>query len=1066
MAPCPRCAEENPAHARFCLACGSPLARAEDKPLFTRRTVTVLFCDVTGSTRLGEQQDPEQVRYVMSRYYDEARAVLERHGGTVEKFIGDAVMAVFGIPALHEDDALRALRAAVELRDTIAVLSADLERIYGVRIEVRIGLNSGEVVAGDTQRGDSFAAGDAINVAQRLESAAAPGEILIGDSTYRLARDAITTEALEPIAVRGKDEPVHAHRLLSVVPGLLSHIRRFDSPMVGRDGELALIEDAFERSAHERSCHLFTVLGPAGIGKSRLVSEALRDIRDRAQVLSGTCLPYGDGITFWPALEIVKQAAGITDDDSLDRAKAKIAAELSDEELPHVVADRVAALVGLDDTGTAPDGFRAFRRLIEGVARRRPLVVVFDDVNWAEPTFLDLVEHLAEWTRDVPVLLLCLARPELLEARPAWGGGKRNAASIYLEPLSEDESETLLENLLGGSASVRGPVVTKIQESSEGNPLFVEEVVSMLIDDGVLRREDGHWATIADVGAVQVPETIQILLASRLDQLSVEERQIVERASVEGAVFHRGAIEALSEGPHADRLGDTLLSLVRKELVRPHRASFAGEDAFKFRHVLIRDAAYDALPKRVRAELHERFAAWLEDTAAERITEYEELLGYHLEQAFRYRAELASVDEWTRAIAVRASVRLAAAGRRALGRSDIPAAVSLLERSTALLGATHEPRPQVLLDLGTALEDAGDLTKADSVLAGAIEAAETAGDSTLAEHARIERTALQLWLEPHFDLEHAVSLSRQAIAAFEQVGDELGLAKAWRLVAEIDWTRCRLADMQEVLEQAMMHAERAGDERAVSEIRGALCRVALLGPTPVADAIRRCRDTLALAGDDPQLEAVVQCVLAVLVAARGSFDEARGLLDRAQRTYDELGLSLKRAASMYVAYVDVLAGDAPAAEHELRRSYEDLQRMGEKSQFSTTAALLAHTLCDQGRLAEADGYTIASEQAASRDDVASQVLWRTSRARVLADRGEAVRAESLARTAVARAEQTDCLELRGDALVHLAEVLGKANRTDEAVEALQRAILLYDEKGTAISAARARARLEQLPSPA
>ncbi len=528
--------------------------------------MTVLFCDVTGSTTLGERQDPEQVRRVLSRYFEVARDVLERHGGTVEKFMGDAVMAVFGVPVLHEDDALRALRAASELRDDIERLNEDLEQVYGLRIAVRIGVNSGEVVAGDTIRGHSFAAGDAVNVAQRLEAAAEAGEILIGDATYRLARDAVRAESVGPLMLKGKEETVEAHRLLEVLPGVLSHTRRFDSPMVGRGRELHSLADAFERAGAERSCHLFTVLGAAGVGKSRLVREALAGIGDRARLLVGTCLPYGEGITFWPALEVVKQGTGIEDGDSPEQVLAKIEATLGDDENASLAARRVAALVGLEETGeTAEQGFWGFRKLAESLARERPTVIVFDDVNWGEPHFLDLVEYLAESVRDAPLLVVVMARPELLELRPAWGGGKRNATSIFLEPLSEQQARELLLNLL--AVDTNEDLVARIQSSAEGNPLFVEEMVSMLIDGGYLGTDGDEMP--AGLAELPVPASIQVLLASRLDQLSVGERRAIERAAVEGTVFHSGAVEALADDELRGQVEDCLDALVRKELIGP-----------------------------------------------------------------------------------------------------------------------------------------------------------------------------------------------------------------------------------------------------------------------------------------------------------------------------------------------------------------------------------------------------------------------------------------------------------------------------------------------------------------
>jgi class 3 adenylate cyclase/tetratricopeptide (TPR) repeat protein len=1061
MAACPRCGEENPEAARFCAACGGALTPKPGAGLEVRKTVTILFCDVTGSTSLGERQDPEQVRRVMSRYYEEARTVLERHEGTVEKFMGDAVMAVFGIPVLHEDDALRALRAAAELRDAIERLNVELEQVFGVRIAVRIGVNSGEVIAGDTRRGYSFAAGDAVNVSQRLEAAAPAGEILIGESTYRLARDAVRAEPLEPLAVKGKAAPVAAYRLLEVLPGVLSHARRFDSPMVGRDREFALLENAFQRAVSERACHLFTVLGTAGVGKSRLVSEALRKIGTRATVLTGACLPYGEGITFWPALEVVKRGAGITDDDSPRQAMTKIEDALSDEDAGVLAAERVAELVGLAVGGTpATEGFWGFRKLLEALARRQPLVVVFDDLNWAEPTLLDLVEHVADWSRDAPILLVAMARPDLLDIRPEWSGGKRNATTIFLEPLSEGESETLLENLLGG-AVVGDEVLSRIHESAEGNPLFVEEMMSMLIDDGLLQRDNGRWQVAGDLSTVSVPPTIKILLASRLDQLGVEERQVIERAALEGTIFHRGSVRTIADLPEK-QADDCLMALVRKELISPDRASFAGEDAFRFRHVLIREAAYDALPKQIRAELHERFAAWLEDVAGERVAEYEELVGYHLEQAFRYRAGLARVEERARAAAARGGARLASAGRRALGRGDVPASLNLLERAVSLLDEAGALPIDVRIDLGTALSDRGELVEAERVFGAAIDAAEREGDRVLAQSARLEHTAVRLRLDPDFGLDDALALAGEAIAILEEAGDEQGLAKAGLLVADVHWARCRLADAEEVLQRALVHAEHAGDQRSVGSILGGLCRVALLGPTPVEEGIRRCRGTLERAHEDLRLQATAQDVLAVLVASRGQFDEARDLYHRSQRIHEELGFSIARSGSMYVALVELLAGQPAAAERGLRRDCEELARIGEKSQLSTTAALLARALWEQGRPEEVEHFTVVSEQAASPEDIASQVWWRGTRARALAQRGEAERAESLAREAVALADQTDFVDLRGGALVDLAEALRASDRLDAAEESLRQAIALYERKGNIVSAKRTRAELERL----
>ncbi len=740
MPACPRCGEPTDERARFCPACGTSLPATEATRGGVRKTVTVVFSDVTDWTGLGERHDPEQLRGVMDRYFAGVRSILERHGGTVEKFIGDAVMAVFGTPVVHEDDALRALRAVVELRDALAELNEELERDFGMRIAVRTGVTSGEVIAGDARGAESFVTGEAVNVAQRLQQAAAPGEILIGEVTYRLARDAVVVEALEPLAVKGKHEPVSAYRLLEVHPDAPGHAPRFESPIVGRSRERMLLADAFGRAVRESSCHLFTVLGPAGVGKSRLVAEVLAEIGDRATILQGSCLAYGEGITFWPVREIVLQATGLSGDDA-EGVRSFIAARLEGDHDAAVVAELVSGLIGLGrEVGATEESFWAVRHLLEVLARRRPVVVVLDDVNWGEPTFLDLVEHVADWARDAPILLVCLARPELLDLRPTWGGGKLNATSILLEPLTEAESERLIDNLLGRTALAEARA--RIQAAAEGNPLFVEEMLRMLVDDGLLRQDDGRWVSTGDLGSVEVPTTIRILLAARLDRLGDDERRVIERGSVEGKVFHRGAVEALSPDLERERVDACLLALMRKELVRPERSTVAGEDAFRFRHILIRDAAYEAVSKGLRADHHERFADWVVD----RPGEHDEFIGYHLEQAVRYRRDLGPTGEHEHELARRAGAHLASAGCRALARGDGPAAANLLDRAVSLLDSDPSRRDELLVDLGAGLILAGELARAEDVLEEAGLRATTTGNERLEARALLQRSFLARYM--------------------------------------------------------------------------------------------------------------------------------------------------------------------------------------------------------------------------------------------------------------------------------------------------------------------------------
>jgi class 3 adenylate cyclase len=652
--------------------------------------VTVLFSDVTGSTALGERLDPESLRAVMARYFDLARMIVERHGGTVEKFIGDAVMAVFGVPVLHEDDALRAVRAALELQEGLVALNEGLASDYGTTLELRIGINTGEVVTGTEER---IATGDAVNVAARLEQAAQPGEILLGAETLALVRDAVAVEATEPLELKGKSGPVEAFRLLSVATEMAPRVGA--GVMVGRQRELDRLRDVLAQAVADSSCQLFTVLGSAGVGKSRLVREFLAGLDENVTIARGTCLSYGEGITYFPVVEVVKQ---------LLRGDAD--QRLSDLGVDPAVALAIHAVLGDGSvTSSVEEIAWGLRKLLEAVASGAPLVVVLDDIHWGEEVFLDLVDHIADLSRDAPILLLCMARPELLDRRPSWGGGKLNATAVLLEPLAAEDADALVTSLLDGAPADEA-LHARILDAAEGNPLFVEEMV------GLLRDSPG--------GDVAVPPTIQALLAARIDQLDPTERVVLERGSVEGRVFHRGAVQALS--PDETQLVVPLTALVRRELLRPDRPQFRGEDAFRFRHLLIRDAAYDALPKTTRAELHERFATWILERGTD-LVELDEIAGYHLEQAYRYRVELGPAGETALRLAERAGERLGAAGTKAAARGDMRAATSLLTRAVALLPTTDPRRLTFLSLLGQALHEAGEWDRSKEVFSDAIELA-------------------------------------------------------------------------------------------------------------------------------------------------------------------------------------------------------------------------------------------------------------------------------------------------------------------------------------------------------
>jgi predicted ATPase/class 3 adenylate cyclase len=1051
------------------LTCGSAL-EPQAVPRETRKTVTVLFADVTGSTGLGERLDPESLRRVMARYFDEMRAAVERHGGTVEKFIGDAVMAVFGIPIVHEDDALRALRAAQEMGERLEVLNEELDRDRGVVLRARIGVNTGEVVAGDPGAGQTLVTGDAVNVAARLEQSAQPGEILIGEITQHLTRTAARVEPLDPLLLKGKGEPVDAFRLVEVLPEATGGARRLDSPMVGRARQQTLLKDTLRAAVADRACHLFTVLGTAGVGKSRLVREFLSSSIEAADatVFEGRCLAYGEGITYWPVREIVTAAAGIQDDDLPETARARIATLTRDATGDgELLANLVAQLVGLAPPAAPAEEISwAVRKLLEGLAAKGPLVVVLDDIHWAEPTLLDLIDHVADLSRDAPMLLLCTARPELLDRRPGWGGGKLNATTIQLQPLDGQESELLIENLLG-RARLQEDVLTRIVASAEGNPLFLEEMLSMLIDDGHLIRKDGGWMPIGDVGIDKIPPTIHALLAARLDQLGDDERRVLERASVIGQVFYLGALVELSPEPMRETVDPVLEGLVRKDLIRPERSEeFSREQTYGFRHILIRDAAYQAIPKERRTQLHEAFAGWLEQTAGERVTEYEEILGYHLEQALRQRSELGPLDEHARAVGRRATDLLASAGRRAFGRNDLPASVNLLGRAVALLAADDRDRLDLLVDLGAALHESGEFKRADAVLVEAIEGAEGIKDARLKAHAVLAHLLLRQSTDPAFKVDEIHEEVARAIPVFEGDEDHRGLARAWRLLSWAYNLTLRQASRQEALEQALDHARRAHDPREEILCLYRMTSPPVHGPMPVPEAKIFLEHLADQAGGDRTVEAGVAFSLAWLEAMHGRFDEARELAGRAVTIDEDLGMRIEAAATAAEAlgFVEVLAGDLAAAERSVRAGYQALESLGETAYLSTQAAELALILCALGRFDEADQLTNVSEETAAGEDALSHILWRRARAAILAHRGDLDHSLALVREAVALAEPTDALNVKGAALIDLAEVLRLSGREGEAIPVAERAIALYEQKGNIVRAERARRTLTELSS--
>jgi class 3 adenylate cyclase/tetratricopeptide (TPR) repeat protein len=1049
---CPACDEENPERARFCLNCATPLTGPTEPVPEVRKVVTIVFADMAGSTAIGERLDPEALRRVQARYFDTMAAAIEQHGGTVEKYIGDAVMAVFGIPRLHEDDPLRAVRAAFGMQDALGALNDGLARDHDVRIAIRIGVNTGEVVAGDPTAGQRLVTGDAVNVAARLEQAAGAGEVFLGGSTYGLVKDAVEVEAVEPLELKGKSERVPAFRLRGVRTDTAGHARNLDSPMVGRGKELELFRRGLERARDERTSHLFTLLGPAGVGKSRLVREFIADAD--ATVLRGRCLSYGEGITYFALGEIVRQAAGIGETEDVDTCRARLAALLADAEDGDRIARLVGGLFGWADPAGPEDSQWGVRKLFERLAKDRPLVVLFDDIHWAEPLLLDLIDHLADWTRDAELLLVCVARPELLEIRPGWGGGKMNATSILLEPLGGDEAGALLDNLLGG-ADLPGAARGRILAAAEGNPLFVEEMVGMLIDDGLLRSEGGVWRAVDDLADLTVPPTIQLLLAARLDRLDAEERAVIERGAVEGKVFHTGAVASLVSEGLRGQVRPRLLALARKELIRPDRAEFAGEDAFRFRHLLIRDAAYQAMPKEQRAELHEGFARWLTDVAGDQVAEYQEILGHHLEQAYRYRSELGPADDRTRALARDAAMALHASAEHAAARGDVLGAIRLLERTAEI--ADGPERARALVDLGEALETRGEYARAIEILGGFLSSSEAVAQPGLRIRAGIFELISRGLTEPETGLAPEVERATALLREAESIGDEHATTACLLALGTLSFWMGRCADALAISERLL---PRVGNLNVIYRnlVMNGFITEAYFGTSPVDagfELIERVRE----AGDDG-IRSRIRCdqATAALFAMRGdeeSFDETWARVDRAfAELGDPEGVNIQNQARPESLW---RLGRDDEAIAMLRAAKAYLDARNETGNNSTITALLATFLAEAGEFDEASEITDAARAMSSSDDFGALVPigWASGLVESAGGRHDA--ALAALDEALALIRETDYLNFHADTLRIRGQVLVAAGRRDEADASFAEALAMFERKGNVASARRMQA---------
>jgi class 3 adenylate cyclase/tetratricopeptide (TPR) repeat protein len=989
-----------------------PLSTSGDRAQDVRKAVTIVFCDVVGSTAMGDRMDPEVVRALMAAFFARVREVLERHGGTVEKFIGDAVVAVFGVPVAHEDDALRAVRAAYQIRAVLAESG----------IPARIGVNTGEVLA---HTGDVHVTGDTVNVAARLEQHATPGEVLIGDSTYRLVKGAVVADAVEPLVVKGKPNPVRAWKLASVTDAPARPLGT--AAFVNRQPECHALTRALDAAVSERRAKVVTALGPPGIGKSRLVHEFASSVADRARVVSGRCLSYGEGTSVYALGGVVR---GIVGED----VEAGLATTLSGVARGGHIAARVAAAVGAGGQGGPAEEIQwAVRRLLECVAGDRALVVGLDDVHWAEPWLLDLVEYLAAFAASPILVVTCARTEELLEVRGEWAGPGGPGEVIELESLSRAHTRELVSEMLAGRSAPTG-VAEHIASRSDGNPLFAEQVVALEV-----AREF--------VGTTALPLTLRGLLQERIDHLRPDEREVLARAAVEGVVFHRSVLTALADDELPAEEGAAIIALMRKGFITTAVPEIPGEDAFRFHHVLLRDAAYQALPKERRVRMHVRVADWMDA-----LTDHHELIGHHLREAWRYMGELDADQAVRRRLGLRAASELVLAANFAVVRSALPAAAELLGQAAAMLPERSPRRVTVLVEMGDVLLTSGRLQEAEQTLAEAVQVAESIGDASGAAHASMLQLQVALQVDPDPPLAEIQAASRRAEDTFRPRGDDLGMCRVYHTRALGDWFAGRCEAAGSAWAHAADHA-RAADRARLSGAGSALpdmlawiASAAQLGPEPVPAAIDRCLSLLEETSDQPLWQAFVRRPLGQLYAMRGEFDRSRAEFAECRHVLDEMSETIHSAARDRESESALLEGDPVRAEQMLRESMNRLQAMGDRFMLSFSAAVLARAVEAQDRASEAYDLTLEAETLAIDGDILAQVSWRVVRARILAERGDAGEAERLAREAVDLAATTDWLVGQADAARTLAGTLFAQNRLAEADRAFEDALDLYERK--------------------
>lgn len=1001
MINCTQCGQKNSSGARFCNACGSSLSLDRDPSLETRKTVTVLFCDVVGSTELGERFDPEVLRGMMSRFYAAVREPVERHGGTVEKVIGDALVAVFGVPVVHEDDALRAVRAALEMRD--AVLAAG-------EIQARIGVNTGDVLTRDATLGESLVVGDAVNVAARLEQAAGPGEVLVGEDTWALVGHAAHGEQVAPIAAKGKRKPLAAWRLLAVDPEAGGLRRRLDLPMIGRDDELELVRWAMNRTTRIQRPHLVTVLGQAGIGKSRLLAEVMR-LRDDVTVLTGHCRSTAGSTPMAPWLEVARAAVSADRDGTIGIA----------ELLPGDPQARAVAAC-LDPSGAAgsADVGWAVSRLIGGLASIQTVVVVLEDVHWAEAVLLDVVDQLLGRSEHRSLLVICTARPEFAEQHPGWGAGA-NTSTIAIERLNDLQTRELLTNASPDLGSDRAD---RVVEAAEGNPLFAEHLAALVGD---------HATTVG------LPRSIQVLLTARLEALPPSEGEVVGVAAVAGREFPVAAVEALTGRPIPTELDH----LIQRELIEP---TVPGR--CQFGHALLHEAAYGLISKQRRSELHTQLARWLDERGSD-----DALVGDHLERAYVMHTELGQSDAATARLGEEAGMRLAAAGRRADALGDPARARLLLERALNLLPEDSPLEAAAMIELAAAGWNLLSRDHVRGLLEGGRDLAASNGLRALELRAQI--LLLGTISEGDQDLsdDDIVTVTDAALRELERLDDPRAVASALCTRAESEAALGRAADAV-VSTRRAIELLRAVDQDAVWALA---ILVILVGesPMPVSEAKALLGDLMLELGMRPTVRTELIVGQAVLAMFEGDTDGAWSLLESAQEIERDLGretLRLSRVRALMLIQSDRLE----EARVVLEMLVEELVRVSSVQFAENFKCWLGIVDARLGNLDAAHRAALSAHAYGERHgDYETSARSRLALSELALAKHEPSVAAELAREAVDIAVTGDWVVLQADARLLLARALSAAGEREQAVLEAEAARAVYQAKEHAPGEAKA-----------